>query len=191
MASKNAYTNKPSAKEIWNVLEEQYKDEEKLSKSHLIDKFLDFKFEDDTEVITPSKVSGWWLDTGATCHVCSNRDLFSSYVAAKENVSMVGRSVVLVLGTGTVVLTLSSGKTLALKDVKYVPSITKNLVSGSLLCDAGMRLDFQGGKVVLSFKKMYFGNAYRTNGMYKIGTTVPNSVVNEESSFAYCLVENL
>ncbi|XP_020266455.1 uncharacterized protein LOC109841943 [Asparagus officinalis] len=51
----DAYTNKPSAKEIWNALEEQYKDEEKLGKSHLIDKFFDFKFEDDTEALPQVK----------------------------------------------------------------------------------------------------------------------------------------
>ena len=51
----DAYTNKPSAKGIWNALEDQYKDEEKLSKSHLIDKFLDLKFEDDTEVLPQVK----------------------------------------------------------------------------------------------------------------------------------------
>ena len=68
--------------------------------------------------------------------------MFSSYVAAKENVSMADRSVVPVLRTGTVVLTLSSGKTLILKDVKHVPSIAKNLVSGSLLCDAGIRMSY-------------------------------------------------
>ena len=47
----NVYSNKSSTKDIWNALENQYKDEEKLSKSHLIYKFLDFKFDDDTEVL--------------------------------------------------------------------------------------------------------------------------------------------
>jgi len=55
---------------------------------------------------------------------------------------MADRSIIDVLETGTVVLTLTSGKTLTLKSVKYVPSIFKNLVSESLLCDARMRLDF-------------------------------------------------
>ena len=35
----NVYSNKPSVKDVWNALEDQYKNEEKLSKSHLIDKF--------------------------------------------------------------------------------------------------------------------------------------------------------
>lgn len=45
------YSNKLSAIEIWKAMEDQYKDEEKLSKSHLIDKFLDFRFEDETEIL--------------------------------------------------------------------------------------------------------------------------------------------
>ena len=54
-----------------------------------------------------------------------------------------------------------------------------------------MRLDFQGGKAILSYekfqcgkailsyKKMYFDNANYTDGMYKINTTIPNSIINE------------
>jgi len=136
------------------------------------------------QVTAPSNNSDWWLDTGATCHAYSNKDVFSTYVAAKKSVSMADRSTVAVLGTGTVVLTLTL-ETLTLKSVKHVPSIFKNLLYGSLLCDAGMRLDFQSGKVVLSYMKMYFGNAYRTDGMYKISTTVPTSVINEFSIFEY------
>ena len=51
---------------------------------------------------------------------------------------MVDRSTA-VLGTRTAMLTLTSGKTLTLKNVKHVLLIFKNLVSGSLLCDAGLR----------------------------------------------------
>jgi len=51
----NVCCNKPSAKDIWNALEEQYNDKEKLSKSHLIDKFLDFKFDYDIEVLPQVK----------------------------------------------------------------------------------------------------------------------------------------
>ena len=32
---------------------------------------------------------------------------------------------------------------------------------------------------------MYFGNAYRTNSMYKISTIVPTSVINEISTSDY------
>ena len=44
----DVYSSKPSAKDIWNVLEDQYKDKERLSKSHL-------SLDDDTEVLPQIK----------------------------------------------------------------------------------------------------------------------------------------
>ncbi|GAV62842.1 UBN2_2 domain-containing protein [Cephalotus follicularis] len=40
------------AKKIWDNLDAQFRKEEELSKSHLVDEFLDFKFREDME-ITP------------------------------------------------------------------------------------------------------------------------------------------
>jgi len=74
-------------------------------------------------VTSTSNNSDWWLDTCATCHVCTNKDLFFTYVAPDENVSMADRSTVVVLVIGIVVLTLTSGNTLSLKSVKNVSSI--------------------------------------------------------------------
>lgn len=142
-----------------------------------------------SHVSDAADVCDWWLDSGATCHVCANKSLFTTYAASNEKVAMANRSAADVLGTGTVVLTLTSGKTLTLKQVKHVPTIAKNLISGSLLCDAGMRLDFQGGKVVLSYKNTYFGNAYRCDGMFKMSIITPTSaVINEISDSAYSSV---
>ena len=50
----DVYSNKFSAKDIWNALEDYCKNKKKLSKSHLI-KFLGFKFDDDTEVLPQVK----------------------------------------------------------------------------------------------------------------------------------------
>jgi len=61
------------------------------------------------QVTSPSNNSDWWLDTGVTYHICSNKDLFSTYVVTKENMSMVDRFTITMLGTGTVVLILTSG----------------------------------------------------------------------------------
>jgi hypothetical protein len=47
---------------------------------------------------------------------------------------MGNRSHVCVLGVGTVIPKFTSGKTVLLKNVQHVPSIKKNLVSGSQLC---------------------------------------------------------
>ena len=63
------------------------------------------------QVTFPSNSSHWWLDTGATCYVCSNKDLFSTYIATRENMLMADCFTTVVLRTGTMVLTLTSGKT--------------------------------------------------------------------------------
>ena len=147
-----------------------------------IDNFVAMLF----QMTSPSNNSDWWLDTCATCHVCTNKYLFFAYIAAKENRSKADHFTSVVLETGTVVLTLTLGKTLILKSMKQVPLIFKNLVFGSLLCIAGMRLDFQGRKVVLSYKKMYFAcNAYHIDGMLKISTIAPTLVINEISTSLY------
>jgi hypothetical protein len=55
-----------------------------------------------------------------------------------------------VLGVDMVNLKLTSGKTVRLKNVQHVPTIKKNLVSGSVLCRDGFKLVFESNKCVLS-----------------------------------------
>jgi hypothetical protein len=47
-------------------------------------------------------------------------------------------------------LKLSSGKIVQLKNIQHVPSINKNLVSGSLLCRDGFKLVLESNKFVMS-----------------------------------------
>ena len=53
-------------------------------------------------------------------------------------------------GVGIVDLKLTSGKTVQLKNVHHVPSIKKNLISGSLLYRDGYKLVFESNKCVVS-----------------------------------------
>ena len=46
-------------------------------------------------------------------------------------------------GQGKVILKMTSGKSLTLNNVLYVPEIRKNLVSGSLLNKHGFRMVFE------------------------------------------------
>ncbi|RVW27665.1 hypothetical protein CK203_104984 [Vitis vinifera] len=64
----------------------------------------------ESNVVMDSK--DWWIDSGATRHIC---------------------------GKGDVVLNLTSGKKLTLMDVLFVPEIRKNLVSASLLSNKGFK----------------------------------------------------
>jgi hypothetical protein len=77
----------------------------------------------------------WWANTGANIHVCADISLFSSYQCKGAGALLMGNgSHACVLGVGIVIMKFTSRKTVLLKNVQHVPSIKKNLVSGSLLC---------------------------------------------------------
>ena len=104
----------------------------------------------------------WWIDTGATRHICSEQKLFTTIepVTNGEKLFMGNSTTSIVEGKGKVVLKLTSGKELTLNEVLYVPDIRKNLVSGSLLSKHGFRMVFESGKVVLTKSGVYVGKGY-------------------------------
>jgi hypothetical protein len=53
-------------------------------------------------------------------------------------------------GVGMVDLKLTSGKIVQLKNVQHVPSINKNLFSGSLLCRDGFKVVLKSNKFIVS-----------------------------------------
>ena len=107
----------------------------------------------------------WWMDTGANVHVCADISLFSSYQAGDTGALLMGNgSHARVLGVGTVILKFTSGKTVLLKNVQHVPSIKKNLVSGSQLCRDGYKIVFEANKVILSKFGTFIGKGYDCRG---------------------------
>ncbi|CAA0843226.1 Unknown protein, partial [Striga hermonthica] len=100
--------------------------------------------------------SEWFIDTGATRHVCFDMEVFSEYTpATSQKLHMGNSSTSDVVGVGTVVLKLTSGKELKLKDVLHAPDIRKNLVSGSLLVEHGFRLVFEAKNFILSKNRIF------------------------------------
>ncbi|RVW64853.1 Retrovirus-related Pol polyprotein from transposon TNT 1-94 [Vitis vinifera] len=112
----------------------------------------------------------WWIDTGATLHVCSDKKMFSTFepIENGEKMFMGNSATSEIKGQGKVILKMTSGKELTLTNVLYVPEIRKNLVSGSLLNNHGFRLVFESNKVVLSKSRMYVGKGYMSDGMWKL-----------------------
>ena len=74
---------------------------------------------------------------------------------------------VAVHGVGTVDLKLTLRKTVHLKNVQHVPSIRKNLISGSLLCHDGYKLVFESNKCVLSKYGTFVGKGYESRGLFR------------------------
>ena len=125
---------------------------------------------------------------GANTHVCSDVSMFSSYQVAMTSSMLMGNgSRASVRGVGTVDLKFTSGKTIQLKNVQHVPSINKNLVSGSLLCRDGFKLVFESNKVVISKCGQFVGKGYVCGGLFRLSlsdlcTQIINHVCNDSES---------
>ena len=106
-----------------------------------------------------SNTKEWWVDIGATHHVCLDKKMFSSYQSIDngEQLFMGNSSSSKVEGQGKVVLKMTSGKELTLNDVLHVPEIRKNLVFGSLLSKKGFKLVFVSDNFILTKNRMYWG----------------------------------
>ena len=91
----------------------------------------------------------WYVDIGATRHVCSDKSIFSSYIVLRGRKLFMGNFATSeIVGLGKVVLKMTSNKELTLNDVLHVPDIRKNLVSDSLLNKYGFKMVLDRKSVV-------------------------------------------
>ena len=134
----------------------------------------------------------WWIDTGATRHVCSNKEWFRNFkvVDNGDKLFMGNSATSEIQGVGTVVLKMTSGKELTLNAVLYVPEIRKNLVSGWLLNKHGFRLVFESDKFVLTKSGMFVGKGYADCGMFKMNVMAIKPNDNEINTSSTYLLES-
>jgi len=110
----------------------------------------------------------WWFDTGANVHVCADISLFSSYQAIQGSSVLMGNgSHASVRGVGTIDLKFTSRKIVQLKNMQHVPTINKNLVSGSLLCKDGFKVVLESNKLVVSKHGQFIGKCYNCGGLFR------------------------
>ncbi|CAL9001610.1 unnamed protein product [Prunus brigantina] len=143
------------------------------------------------EVNLVSNIEEWWVDTGATRHICSDRKMFTTYQQLNqgEQLFMGNSSASKVEGQGKVVLKMTSSKEVTINQVLHVPDIRKNLVFGALLSKNGFRLVFEADKFVLIKNGMYVGKRYLNNGLFKMNvmTIVPSMNNKNTVSLTYIL----
>ncbi|KAL5769220.1 hypothetical protein ACOSP7_015780 [Xanthoceras sorbifolium] len=104
----------------------------------------------ETNMVTNNKC--WWIDTGATKHICTDRNIFADYqeINNEGKLYIDNDSMANVIGKGKVLLKFTSGKILTLLDVLHVPDMRKNLVSGPLFSNKGFKLMFESDKVCIN-----------------------------------------
>ena len=140
-----------------------------------------------TETNMVSNVKGWWIDTGATRHICGDKNLFSEHkhMDDGEKLYMRNSSASNVEGKGNVLLKFTSGKVVTLTDVLHVPEIRKNLVSGPILSKKGFKLVFESDRFILTKAGMYVGKGYLTEGLFKLNVLVTNTMNNNKNTSVY------
>ncbi|XP_071933569.1 uncharacterized protein [Coffea arabica] len=144
-----------------------------------------------SQVNIAANVKEWVVDSGATRHICANREAFSSYtpIGDDEEVVYLGDSrTANVLGKGKVFLKLTSGKTLALNDVLHVPNIRANLVSVGLLGKVGVKVSFESGKIIMTKNNVFVGKGYCNQGLFVLNIS---NVINENASSSAYIVDSI
>jgi len=132
-----------------------------------------------------SNPTEWILDTGATRHFCVNKDLMHDFeeVPDGEHVFMGNADTTGVMGKGKVLLKFTSGKSLCLNNVLFVPFLRRNLVSSSLLNIAGFEVNQKAGKLIILRNGVVVGKGYCSGGLFVLN--VASDAINENASSTY------
>jgi hypothetical protein len=80
-------------------------------------------------------------------------------------------SVASVLGVGTVNLKLTSRNILHLKNMQHAPTINRNMINVSLLCQDDYKLVFELNKVVISIFGKFVGKGYVSGRLFLLSTS--------------------
>lgn len=123
--------------------------------------------------------TSWVVDSGATTHASSHRDLFSTYTPGNYgSVKMGNDGLAQVVGIGDICLETSLGTRLVLKDVKHVPDIRMNLISTGRLDDEGFYSLHGGGKWKLSRGSLIVARGEKSSSFYWMHAKVSKDAVN-------------
>ncbi|KAL0322252.1 UNVERIFIED_CONTAM: Retrovirus-related Pol polyprotein from transposon TNT 1-94 [Sesamum calycinum] len=107
----------------------------------------------------------WWIDSDATTHACKDRGWFKVFQPVDDSsvLHMENKSSAPIVGVGSIVLEFTSGKTISLSNVLYVPKLCKNLVSSLVLNKCGFRQVFESDKYILSKSGVFADFGYYNN----------------------------
>jgi hypothetical protein len=113
----------------------------------------------------------WWIDSGATIHVANSLQGFHSTRTtqrSEKQVKVANGAQADVEAVGDIHLELDTGFIIVLRDVLYVPSLHRNLISVSCLDKDGYTCLFGDGRCLIECNDTVISIAFRKNDLYLI-----------------------
>ncbi|KAK8600833.1 hypothetical protein V6N12_050681 [Hibiscus sabdariffa] len=123
--------------------------------------------------------TSWAIDIGASIHVTSRRDFFTSYTPGDFGVLKMGNNgLVSVAGKGDVSLVSNNGTKLILKDVRQALDICLNLISIGRLDDEGFCNTFSDGQWKLTKGSLIVARGKKSSNLYLMQALTSKDTVN-------------
>ena len=79
----------------------------------------------------------WILDSRSAYYLCRDRDMFSTHATCEGHVRMENHMANRVVGKRIIWFCMADGWSLTLTEVRYFPSLWKNLISNGMLDSKG------------------------------------------------------
>ena len=137
---------------------------------------------------TPAQSDIWYFDTGATHHMTHQQSWLSDFqeLATPFNVFLGDDSHYRALGHGKIIIQLPDGRFTQIKEVYYVPGLTKNLLSVSAATANGSSIEFHHDHCII---KVHLTNGdiirltcKQQGRLYPLGVTmVPSQALSSVS----------
>ena len=125
----------------------------------------------------------WIVDSGATCHICNDRNSFVELHNLKKtlDVTLGDGHTLKAIGHGTVILMMKTGclrRKCKLHDVLFVPNLTCNLLSVSKAVEKGISVTFnERGCVIKDAKHRLITVGYKVGSLYHVMYAKPKDHV--------------
>jgi hypothetical protein len=136
----------------------------------------------------------WWIDLGATIHVANLLQGFRSTRTTQRSerqIKVANGAQANVEAVGDVHLELDTGFIMILRDVLYVPSLQRNLISVSHLDNDGYTCLFGDGRCLIECNDTVISIAFRRNDLYLLSLRESvNSVCDDNTNVFSSTVAN-
>jgi transposase InsO family protein len=124
--------------------------------------------------MAPTSRSAWIFDSGATHHMCNNKELFEMLSPLNQTARVANNSSLAIRGKGTVKFdwesTTGTLREISLSNVLYAPELTSNLLAYEALAQKGARAVLEPTGTTIWKGNIQLGHCIRKNGLMLLKT---------------------